>query len=198
MVQRIRVRWDADGRGAVQANRRSGLPDAFVLPDPLVGDVLMHDVMMRDGNAHGGKAHGGKAHDGKAHDIVVHDVLMDSAEDYRPAPSVGYGQPAARKAGLWLELRDGKLVVDQLPGRHAYPRPRASQRLFTLGSGQIGRVRANFRFTGVCCARHWHYEQWTVHVVHVALHKHPHGSIFLTGQRDRDLDHRVHLYGGRG
>jgi hypothetical protein len=36
--------------------------------------------------------------------------------------------------------------------------------LFTLGPGQVGRWRANFRFSGCACGPSWDFEDWLVHV----------------------------------
>jgi hypothetical protein len=86
------------------------------------------------------------------------------------------------------ERRRGRRARPVL-GRH--PRPRPSARLFTLGPGQVGRYRANFRFIGCACDPSWFYESWLVHVSdgNVAADR------FIRGRPDRDVDDRVHLYG---
>jgi len=159
IVQRVRVRWGARSRGSTHATRRSGLPDAFILP-----------TVQPQG-------------------VVVHDVLMDEMVDYRASATVGYGVAAARNAGLWLEFEDDALTVDRMPGD--YPNQRPTQRLFTLAPGRIGRYRANFRFRGESA---WYYELWTVHV---ANRDDPGTDVFTNHRPHRDVDDRVHLYGGR-
>jgi hypothetical protein len=124
--------------------------------------------------------------------VVVHDVLADEANGYRPGSRVDLDWQAVRAVGLWIKLEGDHLVVDLLPGWAAYPVRRGPARLFTLARGQIGRHRANFRFTGCACAPQWYYEQWTTQIAHT-----PAGVDPLTGgQFDRDVDDRVHLYGG--
>ena len=102
------------------------------------------------------------------------------------------GAEQARKVGLWLSYDDAAVIVDRLPGHAAYPPERGSGRMFTLGPGQIGRYRANFRLTGCQCDPSWYYEEWVVHVSTGASAP----DRFLHGVPDRDLDERVHLYGG--
>ncbi|GAA1830042.1 hypothetical protein GCM10009682_56040 [Luedemannella flava] len=163
VVQRVRVRWDSDSRGAPAANARRGLPERHPLPSPLPDA-----------------------------DIVVHDILADVGTGYRPDARTLVGAKAAEQASLRLALVDDQLVVHRLPGWASYPaRPRHPRRLFALLPGQIGRYRANFRFTGCQCAARWWYEQWTVHVA-----RGPDG--FAAPAVDHDVDDRVHLYGGRG
>jgi hypothetical protein len=125
-------------------------------------------------------------------EVVVHDVFHDEALAYRPTPQVGAGPAEARAVGLWIEIADDGVVVERLPGWAAYPIRRAPARLFTLKSGQVGRYHANFRFTGCACAPQWYYEQWTVHVAHAE----PRPDLFLAGVPVREVDDRVHLYGG--
>ncbi|TDC43027.1 hypothetical protein [Micromonospora sp. KC213] len=84
------------------------------------------------------------------------------------------------------------VIVDRLPGWAAYPARHTSYRMFTLQPGQIGRYRANLRFTGCACAPRWCYESWTVHIAFTP----PRPDLFLSGVADRDVDQRVHLYGG--
>jgi hypothetical protein len=64
--------------------------------------------------------------------------------------------------------------------------------LFKLRPGQVGRYRANFRFTGCACDPSWFYEDWVVHVSNGPVEP----DRFLQGRPDHDVDDRVHLYGG--
>ncbi|MEU9516520.1 hypothetical protein [Micromonospora sp. NPDC048169] len=162
LIQRVRVRWTAAARGAPAANARSGLARPRPLPGPF-----------------------------PEAEVVVHDVLADQAVGYQDREGVRAGGVAlAREAGLWLGYGRASVVVDRLPGSAAYPRPSASARLFTLAAGQVGRYRANFRFTGCACSPSWYYEEWLVHVAHGPVAR------FGYGEPDRDVDHRVRLYGG--
>ncbi|MEV0431297.1 hypothetical protein [Micromonospora sp. NPDC050495] len=124
--------------------------------------------------------------------FVVHDVLADEADGYRRASSVGSGVQAVQAVGLHVGLTADGVVIESLPGRAAYPAWRTSYRMFTLRPGQYGRYRANFRFTGCACAARWYYEAWTVHVAFAS----PRPDLFLSAVADRDVDQRVHLYGG--
>jgi hypothetical protein len=124
--------------------------------------------------------------------LVVHDVLADEATRYLPTARVLAGSDQAREVGLWIDFADDAAVVDRLPGWVAYPIRRAPARLFTLTPGQIGRYRANFRLTGCACSPHWYYEQWTTHVAHAPARH----DLFLDTPYARDVDDRVHLYGG--
>lgn len=164
-IQRVRVRWSAWVRGAPEANRRRDLDRPVVLA----------------------------AHLPDA-DVVVHEVLADEAAGYRRREEIlSGGVEQARRLGLWVEAKGDALSVDRLPGWAAYPRTSAMPRLFTLAPGQVGRYRANFRFTGCACDPSWHYEDWLVHLSNgpVAADR------FLAGRPDHDVDDRVHLYGGR-
>jgi hypothetical protein len=128
-------------------------------------------------------------------EVVVHEVLADEAVDYRRRDEVlSGGVEQARDVGLWLSLDGAAVSVDRLPGSAAYPRPRASSRLFTLAPGQVGRYRANFRFTGCACDPSWFYEDWLVHVSNGPVED----DRFVQGEPDHDVDDRVHLYGGTG
>jgi hypothetical protein len=162
IVQRVRVRWSAASRGAVHADLRRGVGDVYELP-PLPDESLL-----------------------------VHDVVADEAAGYLPEAQVLAGADAVRAAGLWIECAGDRVVVDRLPSRAAYPIRRTPARLFTLAPGQIGRYRANFRFTGCACAPRWYYEHWTIHVAVAAVRQ----DLFLDAQTVRDVDDRVHLYGG--
>ncbi|WP_225853100.1 MULTISPECIES: hypothetical protein [Micromonospora] len=162
LIQRVRVRWTAAARGAPAANARRGLVRAMPPPRSLPDA-----------------------------EVVVHDVLADQEAGYEHRDGVRAGGVAlAREVGLWLGHDRVSVVVDRLPGSAAYPRAPASARLFTLAPGQVGRYRANFRFTGCACNPSWYYEEWLVHVCHGT------GAAFGYGEPDRDVDHRVRLYGG--
>ncbi|MCW3839650.1 hypothetical protein ONA70_06020 [Micromonospora yasonensis] len=124
--------------------------------------------------------------------LAVHELLLDEATGYRPAEQLREGAAAARDAGLWVEWRDGRALVDRLPSRASFPVRRVGTRLFSLAPGQLGRWRANFRFTGCHCSARWWYEEWTVHVAHAPAHP----GLFHDGRWTRDRDERVHLYGG--
>lgn len=164
VIQRVRVRWTAAARGAPAANARRGLDQAAPLPRSL-----------------------------PEADVVIHEVLADEAVNYeRRDETLAGGVNRARDIGLWLRHDEATVTIDRLPGSAAYPPPSASTRLFTLASGQVGRYRANFRFTGCQCDPSWWYENWLVHVSYGQVTH----DRFVHGQPDRDVDHRVHLYGG--
>ena len=164
VIQRVRVRWTAAARGAPAANVRRGLNQAVALPESLPDA-----------------------------DVVIHEVLADEAMRYERRDEVlAGGVQRARDVGLWLSGDATALTVDRLPGSAAYPRLYASTRLFALPPGQVGRYRANFRFTGCACSPRWWYEDWLVHVIHGQ----PTPDSFVHAQPDRDVDHRVRLYGG--
>ncbi len=135
-IQPIRVRWTAAGRGARAANTRRGLDRPVTLPASLP-------------NA----------------EVVVHEVLADEAVGYRHHAEVLTGKlQRASDVGLWLGFEGAAVIVQRLPGSAAYPPPRRPARLFTLQPGQVGRYKANFRFTGCACNPSWYYESWTVHI----------------------------------
>ncbi|AVT29152.1 hypothetical protein C6361_06205 [Plantactinospora sp. BC1] len=128
-------------------------------------------------------------------DVVIHEVLADEAVNYERHDEVlAGGVEQARAIGLWLGRDEATVTVDRLPGSVAYPRPYASTRLFVLAPGQVGRYRANFRFTGCACNPSWYYEDWLVHVSYGQVAD----DRFVRDQPDRIADHRVHLYGGTG
>lgn len=132
LVQRVRVRWSAASRGAVDANVRSQLPESFPLPE------VSPD-----------------------HDVVVHDVMMDEAHGYRPGVVVSCGQQAVNRACLNV-IRSGESVsVEIARGWWAYPY-RERDKVFVLGPGQVGRYRANGRVGFCQCDEQWFYEQWNV------------------------------------
>jgi hypothetical protein len=118
VIQRVRVRWTAAARGAPAANARRGLNQAVALPESL--------------------PHA---------DVVIHEVLADEAVNQRRDEVLTGGAKRTRDIGLWLSRDETVVAVDRLPGSAAYPRPAASIRLFALTPGQVGRYRANFRFT---------------------------------------------------
>ncbi|MFI5895688.1 hypothetical protein ACIA5D_36895 [Actinoplanes sp. NPDC051513] len=104
------------------------------------------------------------------------------------------GVQRVRDLDLWLSTETSTLVVDRLPGRAAYPRQSGPARLVTLLPGQIGRYRANFRFTVTTCACNpsWYYEDWLIHIANCGTRT----DGFIGRRLDHDIDHRVHLYGG--
>ncbi|WP_239090509.1 hypothetical protein [Asanoa iriomotensis] len=168
VIQRVRVRWSAAERGAPEADARRGLNRPATLPAPL-----------------------------PAGEVVAHDVLADAAAAYARREDVVTGGPTiAESLALSLTVDGSAVTVERLPGRAAFPRSEMSTRLFTLTHGQVGRYRANFRFwsTHCACDPSWHYEDWVIHVSNgdVAPDR------FLRGAPDRDVDNRVHLYGGSG
>lgn len=157
-----RIRLRWTSRDAAAATVRGRLPREYALP-PLPAD-----------------------------EVAVHEVLLDEATGHRPTEQLRTGPDAVRDAGLWVAWRDGRAAVDRLPGNASYPRPGVHTRLFTLAPGQLGRWRANFRFTGCQCSARWWYEEWTVHVAHPPVT----GQPFQDAGWERDRDDRVHLYGG--
>ncbi|MCY1144983.1 hypothetical protein OWR29_43890 [Actinoplanes sp. Pm04-4] len=138
VIQRVRVRWTAAGRGAPEADRRRDLNE----PVPLPAGV-------------------------PAEEVVLHDVLADEAACYqRDATVSGGGFELARDAGFGLARRGADLVIDRLPGWESYPRRPGKQRLFVLKPGEVGRYRTNFRWTACECDQHWSYDEWNVHIAH--------------------------------
>ncbi|GAA2706365.1 hypothetical protein [Actinoplanes palleronii] len=165
-VQRVRVRWTAESRGAPQANARRGLCRPAPLPLPMPPGA-----------------------------VVVHDVLADERAGYLPRDEVTGGDDA-RDLDLLLSPKGAALAVDRLPGHYvAYPQQSGPARLFTLLPGQIGRYRANFRFTHTTCPCNpsWYYEDWLVHIANGPVAS----DAFTSREPDHDVDHRVHLYGGK-
>jgi hypothetical protein len=128
-----------------------------------------------------------------AGEVVVQDVLADEAAGYERSLQVfGGSLGSAEGVGLWLAVQGASVVVGRLPGWAAYPRPGGYAGLFTLGPGQVGRWRANFRFTGCACSPSWYFEDWLVHVGNGVAE----ADRFADGVPDREVDQRVHLYGG--
>ena len=126
-------------------------------------------------------------------EVVVQDVLADEAAEYERSCQVfGGGLGSPEGVGLWLAMEGSSVMVGRLPGWAAYPRPRGYAGLFTLGPGQVGRWRANFRFTGCACSPSWYFEDWLVHVGNGVVE----ADRFVSGGTDREVDQRVHLYGG--
>lgn len=163
-IQRVRVRWTAAGRGARAANTRRGLDRPVTLPASLP-------------NA----------------EVVVHEVLADEAVRYTRHAEVLTGElQRASDVGLWLGFEGAAVIVQRLPGSAAYPPPRRPARLFTLQPGQVGRYKANFRFTGCACNPSWYYESWTVHIGNGGMD----ADRFVHANADHAVDDRVHLYGG--
>ncbi|MEV4343047.1 hypothetical protein AB0J83_01010 [Actinoplanes sp. NPDC049596] len=207
VIQRVRVRWGAGSRGAPQANLRRGLDRALPLPSsPPSSDVAagehaaagkhaagrQHTVARRHPVA--GHAAAGKHavdHDG----VVLHDVLADEADGYEFRHRlVSGGAELAGEAGLWFTADGPAVIVGRGQKWAAFPSLGAA-RLFTVLPGQFGRYRANFRFrvTTCPCNPSWYYEN---HVLHVS-NGYPDPGAFLQGEPLRDVDDRVHLYGGR-
>ena len=163
-IQRVRVRWTAATRGALGADVRRGLDTVVRLP-----------AVLPDGG------------------VVVQDVLADEAAGYeRSFQMFGGSLGSAERVGLWLAMAGSSVVVGRLPGWAAYPRPAGYAGLFTLGPGQVGRWRANFRFTGCACSPSWYFEDWLVHVGNGVAR----AGWFVDGMPAREVDQRVHLYGG--
>ncbi|MFC7277361.1 hypothetical protein ACFQS1_25495 [Paractinoplanes rhizophilus] len=165
-IQRVRVRWSAAAPGASQADARRGLCRPERLPTAMPTD-----------------------------DVVIHEVLADEAARYaRHDDVVTGGLDRARDLDLWLSVEGSALVVDRLPGWAAYPRQRGPGRLFMLTPGQVGRYRANFRYTVTTCACNpsWYYEDWLTLVAHGEVK----ADGFISRDPDYDVDQRVHLYGG--
>jgi len=165
-IQRVRVRWSAAGRGAEHANARRGLCRPTALPSSLPAD-----------------------------DVVIHEVLADEATRYARHDDVISGDAdRARDLELWLSSKGSTLVVDRLPGSAAYPRQSGPGRLFVLRPGQVGRYRANFRFTFTTCPCNpsWYFEDWLVLIANGETRT----DDFIARKPDHDVDHRVHLYGG--
>lgn len=178
VVQRVRVRWSKEGRGAREAARRAAIGRAFPLPAPVpvharralpVGDVRS-PVPDRT-------------------PLLVHDVLIETEGDVRV-----HERTVAEAAEVRLRLTetDDGLKAERLPTYAAYPLLRRHSHLFTLGPGQVGRYLANFRFTGCACAPRWHYEEWTTYVATLPASR----DLFLGRERfDAEFDGRVSLYG---
>lgn len=165
-IQRVRVRWSAAARGAPHANARRGLCAPVLLPPVLPSG-----------------------------EVVIHDVLADEAARYeRRDGVVGGDLDRTRDLGLWVSVQGSALVVDRLPGHAAYPRQSGPARLFTLRPGEVGRYRANFRFTFTTCPCNpsWYYEDWLIHVSHGEISN----DGFISCTPDHEVNHRVHLYGG--
>ncbi|MEU8078957.1 hypothetical protein AB0B31_26390 [Catellatospora citrea] len=136
VIQRIRVRWSTDARGAGDAAQRRGLSEARHLPESLP--------------------------DGP---VVVHDVLADHADGYRFTEQVRSGRDPASSASLQLSDVERGVRVHVCVRDAVYPLHDRQTRLFTLAPGEIGLYRANFRFRGqCCCSASWWYEDWTVRV----------------------------------
>ena len=78
----------------------------------------------------------------------------------------------------------------------------APARLFALKPGEIGRYRANFRFTVTICAcacacacacnPSWYYEDRLILIANGEMKT----DGFVSREPHHHVDHRVHLYGG--
>jgi hypothetical protein len=129
-------------------------------------------------------------------EVAVHEVLFDQAAGYARHEewcSVGTPSDLGTAACGSPSMAPRRSWNGYQAGRHT-PRDRGSARLFSLASGQVGRYRANFRFTFTECACNpsWFYEEWVVQVGNGLVG--PDGLIH--GEPDHHVDHRVHLYGG--
>ena len=127
--------------------------------------------------------------------MAVHDVLRDEVTGYaRHHEVVSGGAERARDVGLGVTFAGSAVIVGRLPGLAAYPRDGGPARLFTLAAGQLGRYRANFRFTVTQCPCNpsWFYEEWVVQIGNGRVEP----DRFIGHEPDHDVDHRVHLYGG--
>lgn len=136
VIQRIRVTWPADARGARDANLRRGLSDARHLPESPPGEP-----------------------------VVVHDVVAAHETGYRFSERMRFGADATAEASPRLETTERGVTVHVHPRWAVYPWHERPSRLFTLAPGEIGIYRANFRFRGWCpCSAEWWYEDWTIRV----------------------------------
>jgi hypothetical protein len=124
--------------------------------------------------------------------VVIHDVLADG--HVRQEDVVGGDLDRALDIDLRLSADGPELTVDRMPGRAAYPRRNGPARLFRLRPGEVGALRANFRFTYTECPCNpsWYYEDWLVLVGHGEMRT----DEFRSRRPDHEVDHRVHLYGG--
>ncbi|MEU0490941.1 hypothetical protein ABZ249_17070 [Nocardiopsis sp. NPDC006139] len=159
-VQRVSVWWTKAGRDARSADLRRGLPDAFPLPDLPGPDPEQ---------------------------VLLHNVEMWERWDYEPREEARYVPRSGIPWSLRLREHGGLLTVSRAPGgTEAFPR-RWPRPLFTLRPGEVGRYRANFRFTALSHQSDWTYGDWTLRIGYRA----PRASAPAV-----DVDDRVHLYGG--
>jgi hypothetical protein len=63
VIQRVRVRWSAAGRGAIQASMRCAVPDAYELPVPASAPVVAHDALAGEVGGYQPAAHVLAGHD---------------------------------------------------------------------------------------------------------------------------------------
>ncbi|BCJ73383.1 hypothetical protein CS0771_29270 [Catellatospora sp. IY07-71] len=141
VIQRIRVVWRQDERGAAHAGLRRNVPRVLPLPDPLPEDA-----------------------------VVVHDVVADSSSGYRLSERVLSGTSAAAAVPLELTPADDGVTMYATGSGAVYPRGGHRRRLFTVAEHQVGLYHANFRFMGCACSAQWWYEDWTVRVGNAAAH----------------------------
>ncbi|MBV1856501.1 hypothetical protein [Catellatospora tritici] len=139
VIQRIRVTWRADERGAAHADLRRQVPKVLPLPEEMPDDA-----------------------------VVVHDVVASSLDGYRFSERVRSGDRAAYALSLDLSSADGGVTVHLAHSSAVYPRSGAPRRLFTLSPGETALYLANFRFRGCQCSASWWYEDWTINVAHAA------------------------------
>jgi hypothetical protein len=135
VIQRIRVVWRQDERGAAHADLRRSVPEVLRLPESLPDDA-----------------------------VVVHEIVADSGSGYRLSERVLSGADAAAAVSLELAPTDGGVIVRASRSWAVYPWVDRPQRLFTVPDGQAALYLANFRFRGCTCAARWWYENWTVRV----------------------------------
>ncbi|WP_306366588.1 hypothetical protein [Nocardiopsis sp. CC223A] len=160
-VQRVSVWWTKAGRDARSADLRRGLPEVFPLPDL--------PEPQRD------------------HAVLLHNVEMWERWDYAAREEARYVSRSEVPWSLRLSEHGGLLTVSRAPGgTEAFPR-RWPRPLFTLRPGEVGRYRANFRFTAASHESDWLYSDWILRIGHRAWH---------TSAPAVDVDDRVHLYGG--
>lgn len=165
-VQRVSVWWTKAGRDARSADLRRGLPEAFPLP------ALPEPEPEPEREPE--------------HAVLLHNVEMWERWDYAPREDVRYVSRSEVPWSLRLSEHGGLLTVSRAPGgTEAFPR-RWPRPLFTLRPGEVGRYRANFRFTAGWSGD-WVYSDWILCIGHRARR---------TSVPVVDVDDRVHLYGG--
>ncbi|WP_212823570.1 hypothetical protein [Catellatospora sp. TT07R-123] len=141
VIQRIRVVWGPQERGAAHADLRRAVPGVLRLPESLPDDA-----------------------------VVVHDVVARSGTGYRLDEHVLSGARAADAVSLELGTADGGVAVRTGRLTAVYPWQQYQRRLFTVAAGETALYRANFRFRGCMCAANSWYEDWTVRVANAPAH----------------------------
>jgi hypothetical protein len=162
VIQRVRLRWSPLGRGASGGAVRGRVPETFPVP---AGDQ------------------------GK---VVIHEILMDEETAYKPVEQIRAYDDIDQVDWLSVKkLPDGAIRIEWNPVWASYPINRRLVEMCTLRPGQLGRYRANFRFTGCACAPRWSYQQWTVNIAHAPARE----DLFVQGRFHVEKDDRVSLYG---